>query len=301
MTGTVHGPARDLVGYGEHPPRVEWPQGARLAISLVLNIEEGSEQTMGEDGRGEKGIAEVPAVFSSSGSRDLAMETMYEYGSRVGYYRLAAISDEFAIPMTAYACAVALERNPAITKSILDHEFGVVSHGYRWEDVSLLGREAEREHIQLALASFEKTLGFRPNGWYCRYGPSVHTRELVVEAGFAYDCDSYNDDLPYFTEVLGRRHLVIPYSLNNNDSKFAHGQYGAPREFFEQLKYEFDMLYDEGETTPRLMSVGLHLRLAGHPGRARALRDFVRYAQSHEKVVFVNRDQIAQTWTEQFG
>ena len=296
------GPARDLIGYAGRVPAVRWPGGARIAISLVLNIEEGSEAAIGNgDDAGETGLAEVPAVFSSSGQRDLAIESMYEYGSRAGYFRLAAVADEFRVPVTAYACAVALEKNPAITRSILGHRFDVVSHGYRWEDVTLLSREEERARIRLALESFDRTLGVRPDGWYCRYGPSVHTRELLVEEGFRYDCNSYADDLPYFTDVNGTRHLVIPYSLNNNDGKFSTGEFGSPREFLEHLQYEFDMLYAEGATAPRMMSVGLHLRLAGHPARTRALRDFIRYAQSFPGVWFATRTQIADAWTEQFG
>ena len=300
--GAGTGPARDLVGYADSVPAVRWPGGARIAVSLVLNIEEGSEVAVGNgDDAGETGLAEVPAVFSSSGQRDLAIESMYEYGSRAGYFRLAAVADEFRVPVTAYACAVALEKNPAITRSILGHRFDVVSHGYRWEDVTLLSREEERGRIRLALESFDRTLGFRPEGWYCRYGPSVHTRELLVEEGFRYDCNSYADDLPYFTDVNGTRHLVIPYSLNNNDGKFSTGEFGSPREFLEHLQYEFDMLYAEGATAPRMMSVGLHLRLAGHPARTKALRDFIRYAQSFPDVWFATRTQIADAWTEQFG
>jgi len=298
----VPGPVRDLVGYGADVPVVRWPGGARIAVSLVINIEEGSEVAVGNgDDANETGLAEVPAVYSDSGQRDLAIETMYEYGSRAGYFRLAAVADEFGVPMTAYACAVALEKNPAIARSILDHGFDVVSHGYRWEDVSLLSREEERAHIRLALASFDRTLGFAPEGWYCRYGPSVHTRELLVEEGFRFDCDAYNDDLPYFTDVGGTRHLVIPYSLNNNDGKFSSGEFGPPRELFEQLKYEFDMLYAEGASAPRMMSVGLHLRVAGHPARTKAVRDFVAYATSRPGVWFATRRQIADVWTEQFG
>ena len=298
----ARGPVRDLVGYAENVPVVQWPEGARIAISLVINIEEGSEAAVGNgDDANETGFAEVPAGYSDSGQRDLAIESMYEYGSRAGYFRLAAVADEFQVPMTAFACAVALEKNPAITRSILNHGFDVVSHGYRWEDVTLLSREEERDRIRLALESFDRTLGFRPEGWYCRYGPSVNTRELLVAAGFRYDCDSYADDLPYFVDVNGARHLVIPYSLNNNDGKFASDHFGSPREFFEHLQYEFDMLYAEGVTAPRMMSVGLHLRIAGHPARTKALRDFIRYAKSFPDVWFTTRRQIADVWTEQFG
>jgi peptidoglycan/xylan/chitin deacetylase (PgdA/CDA1 family) len=300
--GAGAGPVRDLTGYADSVPVVRWPGRARIAISLVINIEEGSEVAIGNgDDANETGLAEVPAVYSHSGQRDLAIESMYEYGSRAGYFRLAAVADEFQVPVTAFACAVALENNPAIARSIVDRGFDVVSHGYRWEDVTLLSRDEERDHIRLALASFDRTLRVRPEGWYCRYGPSVHTRELLVEEGFRYDCDSYADDLPYFVDVKDTRHLVIPYSLNNNDGKFSSGEFGSPREFFEHLQYEFDMLYAEGAAAPRMMSVGLHLRLAGHPARTKALRDFIRYATSFPDVWFATRAQIAAAWTEQFG
>jgi peptidoglycan/xylan/chitin deacetylase (PgdA/CDA1 family) len=173
----------------------------------------------------------------------------------------------------------------------------VMSHGYRWEDVSLLTREQEREHIRLAVKSIAETTGERPLGWYCRYGPSVHTRELIVEeGGFVYDCDSYNDDLPYWTSVGSKKHLVVPYSLMNNDGKFNWGAFGSPVDFEKHLKASFDQLHKEGATHPQMMSIGLHMRVIGHPGRAQALSNFIEYARSFPNVWFARRIEIARHW-----
>ncbi len=172
-----------------------------------------------------------------------------------------------------------------------------MSHGYRWEDVSLLTREQEREHIRLAVASIAETTGERPLGWYCRYGPSVHTRELVVEeGGFLFDCDAYNDDLPYWTMVGDKTHLVIPYSLATNDGKFNWGAFGSPADFEKYLKANFEQLYKEGRTHPKMMSIGLHMRLTGHPGRAQALANFIAYAKTFPDVWFARRIDIARHW-----
>jgi peptidoglycan/xylan/chitin deacetylase (PgdA/CDA1 family) len=266
------GPVRDLVGYNGRPPQVTWPGGARIAISLVVNYEEGSEPAVGDgDPTGERSLSEVPLRPLQPGKRDLAMETMYEYGSRVGFWRLIDLFDELEVKCTFYVCAVALERNRKAALEIRRRGHDVVCHGYRWEDVTLLSREAERDHIRRAVASITETTGERPLAWYCRYGPSVNTRELVVEeGGFLYDCDAYNDDLPYWTQVGEKRHLVIPYTHTNNDSRIASGQLGTPEAFEEHLRYTFDRLYKEGATRPKMMSIGLHMRVAGHPARARA-------------------------------
>ena len=206
------GPIRNLVGYSGQPPKVSWPGDARIAISLVVNYEEGSEPAVGDgDPFSERWLSEVPSPPLRAGKRDLAMETMYEYGARVGFWRLMDIFDELQVKSTFYVCAVALERNLKAAQEIRRRGHDVVCHGYRWEDVTLLSRDEERDHIRRAVASIAQTTGERPLGWYCRYGPSVNTRELVVEeGGFLYDCDAYNDDLPYWTMVGEKRHLVIP-------------------------------------------------------------------------------------------
>jgi len=234
-----------------------------------------------------------------AGKRDLAMETMYEYGARVGFWRLMDIFDEYDVKSTFYVCAVALERNRKAARLIRERGHDVVCHGYRWEDVTLLSREQEREHIRLAVASIAETTGERPLGWYCRYGPSVNTRELVAEeGGFVYDSDAYNDDLPYWTMVGDKKHLVIPYSLVNNDSRFGAGHFGPPEDFEEHLRYTFDRLYKEGATHPKMMSIGLHMRLAGHPARSEAVSKFIAYAKSFPDVWFAKRIDIARHWQE---
>jgi peptidoglycan/xylan/chitin deacetylase (PgdA/CDA1 family) len=299
----IQGPPRDVVGYNGRPPKVVWPNNARVAVSLVVNFEEGSERAVGDgDPDGELGAAEVQLTSRPPGKRDLAMETMYEYGTRAGFWRLLDILDNHNVPATFFACAVALERNRDAARAITVRGHEPCSHGYRWEDVTLLTREEEREHIRLAIKSIEETTGQRPLGWYCRYGPSVHTRELVVEeGGFVYDSDSYNDDLPYWTEVNGTRHLVVPYTLDANDIKFGRGGFGSPRDFEDYLIYGFDRLYKEGITAPKMMSIGLHMRLVGRPARAEALDRFLTHARSFPNVWFARRIDIARWWQEHYA
>ena len=296
MTGT-----RDFVGSGRTPPRAPWPDGARIALSLVLNYEEGSEQAIPDgDPRGE-GLGEY-ARAQEEGQRDLAMESMFEYGSRVGVWRLLDIFDRHGVPATVFACAMAVERNPEVASYLRDAEHEVCCHGYRWEDVSALGEELEREHIRLAVESLERTIGRRPLGWYCRYGPSVHTRRLVIEeGGFEYDSDSYADDLPFLVEVGGRPWCVVPYTLDANDMKFWRPPgFGTAGDFFDYLRDSFDTFYREGSTTPKMMSVGLHCRIAGRPGRAPAVERFVEYAKGHPGVWFARRLDIARAWRRAF-
>ena len=296
----IPGPPRDLIGYNGKPPKVAWPDDARLAVNVVVNFEEGSERAVGDgDSEGELGLAEVSLSSREPGKRDLAMESMYEYGSRVGFWRLIDILDEHDIKGTFFSCAVALERHPDAARAIVERGHDVCGHGYRWEDVTELSRKEEAEHLRLAIDSFEKTTGERVPGWYCKYAPSVHTRELLVELGFEYDSDSYNDDLPYWTEVNGEKHLVVPYTLDVNDVKFGRGGFGA-RDFEDYLTYGFDRLYREGETSPKMMSIGLHMRMAGHPARAEALHRFLAYARSKPGVWFARRIDIAHWWKKHY-
>lgn len=291
---TVPGPVRDVVGYNGNPPKVDWPGGARIAISLVVNYEEGSELAIGDgDATREPGSYNQRDLTE----RDLALEGMYEYGTRAGFWRLMDVFDEHDVKCTFYACAVALERTPDAAATLRPRGHDVISHGYRWEEHWRMTREEERERIHLAVESITKTTGERPVGWYCRYGPSVNTRELLVEeGGFLYDSDSYADDLPYWVDVDGHKHLVIPYSLTNNDYKFDARWFGSPVDFEKHLKEEFDRLYKEGATSPKMMNVGLHLRIAGHPGRAQALSNFIAYAKSFPDVWFAKRIDIADHW-----
>jgi peptidoglycan/xylan/chitin deacetylase (PgdA/CDA1 family) len=295
----IPGPRRDFVGYGRHVPKVTWPDDARVAVNLVVNYEEGSEVQMSADGRNESILGEMSLGLESQ-YRDLALESVYEYGARAGIWRLQRVFDSRSIPTTVFAAAVALERNPQVASWLRDSGHEICSHGWRWEEVWRLSRDDEREHIDAAVKSFQETCGRRPLGWYCRYGPSVHTRELLVEeGGFTYDADAYNDDLPYYTEVLGRRHLIVPYSFTYNDARFVNSQgYGGPSDFLDNIKRGFDCLWEEGESHPRMMSIGLHPRLVGQASRAGALAEFLDYALNKGGVWFARRIDIAEWWNE---
>jgi len=290
---------RDFVGYGRNPPGGAWPNGARLAISLVLNYEEGSEQSVLDGDATGESVGEIVRQ-GEKGERDLALESMFEYGSRVGAWRLLDIFDRSRVDATIFACALAVERNDEIAAYLRASPHEVCCHGYRWEEVFRLAEDEEREHIALAVSSLEKTTGKRPLGWYCRYGPSERTRGLVVEhGGFEYDSDSYADDVPYWVSVNGRPWCVVPYSLDSGDMKYWRApSFGDAQDHYNYMKDTFDCLYRESERTPRLMSVGLHCRIAGRPGRAVAIERFIEYAQSHERVWFARRIDIARAWRE---
>jgi allantoinase len=290
---------RDFAGYGAQPPDPKWPGGARVAVQIVMNYEEGSEYAIGEgDGYSETYLTEVPGASLGPGKRDLIVESIYEYGSRVGFWRLMRMFGEREIPITVFGAALALERNPAAAAAIRAAGYEVCSHGWRWIGFQDMSEDEERAQMQRAIASIEQTTGARPLGWYCRYAPSVNTRRLVVEeGGFLYDSDAYNDDLPYWTTVEGKPHLVIPYTLDNNDMKFSVAPgFTSGEGFYQYLKDAFDVLYREGKTAPKMMSVGLHTRLAGRPGRAAALERFLDYLLSHDGVWICRRVDIARHW-----
>ena len=291
---------RDFVGYGSNPPSVQWPNNAKIAVSVVVNYEEGSEySTLDGDPTGEASGESPSAV--PLGERDLANESFFEYGSRVGVWRIMNLLDRYNIKGTFYACALALERNPEVGPEIVRRGHEVMGHGNRWEEYYKMDRDTERTAIREAVASMTRTTGQRPLGWYTRYGPSVNTRELVVEeGGFEYDCNAYNDDLPYYTQVRDKPWLVVPYSLEVNDYKFWRGDLITPGDFFEVAKASFDMLYEEGTTHPKMMSVGLHCRIIGKPSRAHGLDRFLKYASEKEEVWFARRLDIARWWRENY-
>ena len=293
----MDGPARDFVGYGARPPDPGWPGGARLALNFVINYEEGSEPSV-EDGDGftEARLTEVAQSPVPRGERDLAAESMFEYGSRVGFWRLKRLFDEREMAFTLFACALALERNPAVAETVREDGIDLCCHGWRWVEAFRLTEDEEREHIRRAVASLERTTGRRPEGWYCRYGPSVNTRRLLVEeGGFLYDSDAYNDELPYWADVGARPHLVVPYSLAHNDGKFA-GAVATGGQFFHLLRDAIDFLREEGRTSPRMMSIGLHLRLAGHPARASGLARLLDHVRACGDVWVTTRGAIARHW-----
>lgn len=296
----VPGPKRDFVGYGPTPPRVVWPNQASLALSIAVNYEEGSEYSKQLGDTRQEGMTEVAYTMAEQ-YRDLGAESMYEYGSRAGIWRLLRLFDECGVKVTFYAAAIALEQNPEVGKRIAQSGHEPCSHGWRWEEVWLLDREEERRRIKLMIDSLVKTCGRRPVGCYHRYAPSIHTRELLVEeGGFIYDSDSYNDDLPYFVEVLGRPHLVVPYSLVYNDSRFIFPQgFSSPANFVEQVKRAIDEYRREGQAGyPKMMSIGLHPRWAGQAGRTSALREFIEYGLAQGDVWFARRIDIANWWLE---
>ncbi len=293
--------ARDLVGYGSNPPDPKWPGGAPLAVNFVLNYEEGSEYSIGNgDGRSEASLTELQTSPVPTGERDLAAESMFEYGSRAGFWRIMRVFAERELPMTIFGCALALERNPAAAQAIVQAGHDVCCHGWRWVEHFKLAEEEERQHIRRAIASLERTVGARPLGWYCRYGPSVNTRRLVVEeGGFLYDSDAYNDDLPYYVQEGGRPHLVVPYTLTNNDVKYGSSNFGTGEDFFTYCREAFDFLYAEGASQPKMMSIGMHMRLLGHPGRASGLARLLDHMQSRSDVWICRRLEIARHWLEQ--
>ena len=288
---------RDLIGYGESPPDPKWPDGARIAVNFVLNYEEGSEPSV-QDGEGftELRLTEAQGLNQGVRGRDLAGESMFEYGSRVGFWRLVRLFQERRLPMTVFGCALALERHPPAARAIRESGFDVCSHGWRWIKHFELSEDEEREHIRRAVASIKATTGERPLGWYCRYGPGINTRRLVVEeGGFLYDSDYYGDELPFWKTVNGKAHLIVPYSLTNNDGKYV-GWTGTSDEWFSFVRDAFDMLYKEGAEHPKMMSVGFHMRLIGHPARAVGLERLLDYMLAKTGVWITRRIDIARHW-----
>jgi putative urate catabolism protein len=288
---------RDLIGYGASPPDAQWPNGARLALSFVLNYEEGGENTPLEgDPASEAFLHEVVGAPPTIGRRNLNTESMFEYGSRAGFWRIHRIFTSHGLPLTVYGVGQAIERNPDAARAMVDAGWEVASHGYRWIDYMEMPEEEEREHIRLAIEAIEKTTGQRPVGWYTGR-ISDNTRRLVVEAGgFLYDSDSYADELPYWVEVAGQSHLVIPYTLDANDFKFMLlNGFATASQFEEYLVDSFEQLYADGG---RMMSVGLHCRIVGRPGRAPALDRFLAHVKSKPDVWVTTRAEIARHWHE---
>lgn len=294
----TQGPARDLVGYGRNPPDPRWPGAARLALNFVLNVEEGSEYSFDNgDGRSETTLTDAGMGPTGVEGRDLAAESFFEYGSRVGFWRLFDVFGERGVPLTISGSALALERNPPAAAAIREAGHEVLCHGWRWVNQFNLAEDDEREHIRRAIASLQRSTGSRPLGWYCRYGPSLNTRRLLVEeGGFLYDSNAYNDDLPYWVRESGRPHLVVPHTFATNDNKYARGWWGTSDDFFTWARDSFDVLYREGARRPRMMSVSLHLRVSGHPGRSAGVERFLDYVGRHGGVWLCRRIDVARHW-----
>jgi len=289
--------SRDLAGYGGHPPHPRWPNAARIAVQFVLNIEEGAESSVLEgDARSEAYLHELLGRPPRSGERDLSVEGMYEYGSRAGVWRILAMFATRRLPLTAFAVGRALELNPAIADALRAAGHEVAGHGYRWLDYREISEDEERRHIRLTLDIIERVCGKRPVGWYTgRVSANTH-RLLREEANLLYSSDAYNDDLPYWLDG-SPPHLVIPYTLVNNDARYLlPNGFTCGDDFFRLLKDAFDFLWQEGAECPKMMSVGLHARISGHPARAMALARFLDYVQGHDSVWICRRDEISRHW-----
>lgn len=292
---------RDYIGYADSPPHLKWPGDTGLAVNFVLNYEEGSEYSLSDgDGRSETALIEVSAPRVPVGDRDLASESMYEYGSRVGFWRLHRLFTERGLPLTVFAAALALERNGRVAAAIAATDWDIVAHGWRWVEHYRLDQDTERRHIADAYRSIEKSVGRPPQGWYCRYSASTATRRLVVEhGGYLYDSDAYNDDLPYWTDADGKPHLVVPYSMVTNDAKFMQGGLVTGDDFGRFLIDTFDILHAESRSSPKMMSVGMHPRVLGHPGRVAGLVRFLDHIAGKSGVWVGRRADIANHWREQ--
>ncbi|KAL7536740.1 hypothetical protein ACHAXR_007362 [Thalassiosira sp. AJA248-18] len=292
---------RDVVGYANNPPEVQWPVGAKVALNLVLNFEEGGENCLLHgDGESEKLLSEIVGASAIVGERHANMESLYDYGSRSGFWRLHDLLIRKNVPCTVFAVGMALERNPTAADAMSKAGWEVASHGYRWLDYQNVDENVEREHIRRTVQIHKDLLGVRPVGMY-QGKPNVNTRKLVVEeGGFLYDSDSYADDLPYWTREYGDKpHLIIPYTLSENDMRFASPNgFSNAEQFSSFLKDSLDFLVEEGRRgSKKMMNVGLHCRLAGRPGRAKGLEDFLDYARSLGDDVWIcRRDEIAKHW-----
>jgi len=289
---------RDMVGYGQYPVNPKWPDSARIALQFVVNYEEGGENNvLHGDRASEAFLSEIVGAAALEGVRHMNMESIYEFGSRAGFWRLRRLFDDFDMPVTVFGVAMALERNPQAVEAMLESKWEIASHGYRWIDYQFIDKELEREHLETAIEIHTRVTGSRPLGWYTGR-TSPNTRSLIIEqGGFLYDADSYADELPYWEHGARNPHLVVPYTLDANDMRFATSQgFNSGDQFFTYLKDTFDLLYEEGAENPKMMSVGLHCRLAGRPGRAAALKRFLEHVRNHNDVWVCRRDEIAQHW-----
>jgi putative urate catabolism protein len=292
---------RDLVGYGRNPPDPRWPGEARIAVQLVVNYEEGGENSvLHGDAASEAFLSEIIGAQPIPGMRHVNMESIYEYGSRAGFWRLWRLFTERGLPVTVYGVATALMRNPEAVAGMKEAGWEIASHGLRWIDYQFLPEEVERRHMDEAIRIHTEATGERPIGWYLGRA-SPNTLRLVAEEGnFVYCADSYADDLPYWAEVAGRRQLIVPYTLDANDMRFATNQgFNTGEQFFQYLKDSFDVLYEEGTRgAPKMLSVGLHCRLVGRPGRLAGLARFLDHVARHDKVWVARRIDIARHWQE---
>ena len=295
---------RNMTGYGQNSIYPNWPNKARVAVQFVLNYEEGGENSiLHGDNSSEAFLSEIVGAKPYEGVRHMSMESIYEYGSRAGVWRILRLFKEFDVPITIFAVALAIARNRELADYLVDQNYDFCAHGFRWIDYQYVDEKIEREHIKDCISILTEFLGKRPVGWYTGRN-SPNTRRLVMEeGGFLYDSDTYDDDLPYWADELesNNKHLIIPYTLDVNDMRFASPQgFNSGEQFFNYLKGSFDALYLEGKTHPKMMSVGMHARILGRPGRIMAMRKFLEYVKTFDDVWLCTRREIADHWYENF-
>lgn len=294
---------RDMIGYGNNPINPKWPNNAKIALQFVLNYEEGGENCIlhGDEGS-ETFLSDMFQPPSYKNQRHQSIETLYEYGSRVGVWRVLNLFKSYEIPITVFAIATALQKNPLVSEYFASHNYDICSHGYKWINYQNISKDIEEEHFYKSIEIIQKITGKRPNGWYTGRD-SQYTRELVLrEGGFLYDSDAYNDDLPYFINGFNNnQHLVIPYTLDTNDMRFVPPGFSYSEQFFQYLKDSFDALYYEGQNgAPKMMNIGMHCRLSGKPGRIVAMKKFLEYISKFDDVWFASRSDIAKHWIKNF-
>ena len=293
---------RNMIGYGAKGKSISWPNNARLALQIVLNYEEGGENcVLNGDKYSETFLSEIIGAKAIK-DRHISMESIYEYGSRAGFWRLHKLFKDKNIPVTIFGVGLALEQNPEVCEAIKNGNYEVAAHGYRWIDYQDVKKSVEKKHMQQAIKTIKKIFGSRPLGWYTgRCSPN--TRDLVFdEGGFLYDSDSYSDDLPYWEKKGNKKQLIIPYTLDNNDMRFATNQgFNTGDHFYNYLKDSFDALYEEGKTSPKMMSVGLHCRLIGRPGRVQSLKKFLDYVLKFNDIWICKRIDIAKHWIKNYS
>jgi len=289
---------RDMIGYGRNPPHAAWPGGARIAVQFVINYEEGAENCiLHGDAASEAFLSEIVGALPFVGQRHMNMESIYEFGSRAGFWRLHRLFTEREMPVTVYACGMAMERNAEAVAAMVEASWEIATHGWRWINYQDIPEAVEREHLRLAIAAQTRMTGSRPLGAYIGRASPNSVRIVTEEGGFLYCADSYADDLPYWNTDYGRPQLIVPYTLDANDMRFATNQgFNSGDQFFTYLGDAFDTLYKEGATSPKMMSVGLHCRLVGRPGRAAALARFLDYISQYELVWVCRRIDIARHW-----
>lgn len=293
---------RDFYGYGPNPPDPRWPGGARVAVSFVVNVEEGAELSIVDGDERNEGVYEVNDEVRDA--PDPCRDTHFEYGTRVGYWRIMAALDAAGAPSTLNACGRAIARSPWLARDALDRGHEIACHGWRWERHANMPEAQERATIARAVAAIRDACGVAPVGWHTRSAPSPNTRRLLLEhGGFLYDSDAYSDDLPFFVELAGTRHVVLPYSFDTNDMHFHQGQqrFVTAADFAEYVNDAYDRLWQEGADTPRMLSVGLHLRMIGRAGRIAGLERVLRHMRDRGGAWFARRDAIARHWIARFG